>query len=240
MRNKAILFIIITLLSIKTNAQQYSLPNGESTFEISFGPSTLLIGDIGAAFDEKYIFDKTSPYHGPYKLINSYLSFGFHQELNESFSYKISVRASSYERPIPDLNSNYFLSDIFTLTTQAEYNLFRIISPRESLMYIHAGVGVTHFNYTLNPRLLHPAPPIAVTAPVVPMGLGYRLYLTDKVKIGADINLHYVFSDLVEGRGTKTNPGFWKHDILLSTGITLSYVIFEGNKALNRCKCEWY
>jgi hypothetical protein len=241
MRKKAILFILIILMSIKINAQQYRLPNGESSFEISFGPSTLLIGDIGSAFDEKYIFDKNSPYHDPYKFINSYFSFAFHQELDEKFSYKIMVQASSYERPNPDKNNNYFLSDVFILTTRAEYNLFRVISPRENLMYIHAGAGVSYTNYTLKPRIGHTVKPIGITAPVIPVGIGYRLYLTDKVKIGADVNLHYIFSDLVEGRGAPIdNPGAWKQDILLSGGITLAYVIFEGNKAKNRCKCEWY
>lgn len=230
--------MLVVFLSNKIQAQQYRLPNGESSFEISFGPSTLYIGDVGAVFNEKYILDSSSPYHLPYKFINSYMSFGFHQEIDDKISYKIAVQASTYERPKPDSNGNYFLSDVFTLAARGEYNLFRVIKPHENLMYIHAGAGITYFSYTFKPNNIVPVLPIGRAAAVVPLGLGYRFYLTDKIKIGAEVNLHYVFSDLVEGRGTTT--GIWPHDILMSAGLSFSYVIFKGNKAKNRCRCEWH
>ena len=235
---KTLTIFIIIVWAFTANAQRDRTPNGESSFEISFGPSTLLIGDIGTAFNEKYFFDTNSPYHESYKLINSYFSFGFHQEINDKLSYKITVQTSAYERPNPDINNNHFISDIFMFTARGEYNLFRNIRSHESLIYIHAGVGITYLNYTLNPLPTSTLDPISITAPVVPAGLGYRFHLTDKFKIGAEINVQYIFNDLVEGRGEST--GMWPHDILLSTGVTLSYVIIESNKKSDRCRCEWY
>lgn len=241
MKNKVIHTFLAILLSFTVGAQNYKFASGESSFELSIGPSTLFIGDIGSPLKEKYFFDTSSTMHDSLKLINSSIVFGFHQELDDKFAYKISVHTSSYERQKSTESVNYFLSNVFELTARGEYTLFRKIKPHESHFFIHAGIGVLYSSYVVNPQPSVALEPLWITAPIVPVGVGYRYYLTDRFKLGADFNIHYVFNDMVEGRGVPTyTTGTWPQDVLMNASITASYVIFEGNKRRGRCRCEWY
>jgi len=241
MKKKVVFALLIMLFGLSAQAQNYKLSSGESSFEISIGPSTLFIGDIGDPLKEKYFFDTSSQMHDSLKLINSSISFGFHQEINEKFAYKISVHSAAYERQKSLTSTNAFLANVFELTARAEYTIYRKIRPQESHVFVHAGIGVLYSSYVVNPPASVAMEPIWTTAPVIPVGLGYRYYLTDKFKVGADVNIHYVFSDLVEGRGVPAvTTGMWPHDVLLNASLTASYVIFEGNKRKGRCRCEWY
>lgn len=229
------------LLAVFAKAQKYKLSSGESSFEFSVGPSTLFIGDIGAPLAEKYFFDKSSLMHAPMKLINSTITIGYRQEIDEKFAYKISVHSSAFERQKSLISPNAFLSNVFELTARGEYVIYQKIKPRESTFFIHAGLGVLYSSYAVNPPPAIAIEPKWITAPVLPVGLGYRYYLTDRFSMGADFNVHYVFSDLVEGRGVpEVTTGTWPHDVLMNLSLTASYVIFDGNKSKSRCKCEWY
>lgn len=239
-KQKYFVAILLALTSIGLSAQRSSLPSGESSFEVSFGPS-LLFGDIGDPLTTKFFLDPQSIAHGPTKLINSTISMGFHQELNTKWAYKISIFSSAYESATPDANNNRYYSDVMELAARGEYVLYRSKYRRVSTVFLHAGVGTIYSNYVVNPLPSSTVLPDQITAVEVPAGIGFRQQIFDKFKVGLDLNTHYVFNDLIDGRGVPlVTSGFWPHDITFNASVTVSYVIYEGNLKANSCKCEWY
>lgn len=240
MKMKVVSLLFVMLLSLSLQAQN-NMSEVQSSLEISIGPSTLFIGDIGNPFEDKYFFDTSSQMHDSLKLINSSISLGFHQEINKKFAYKISIHSAAYERQKSPTSPNAFLTNVFELMARGEYTIYRKIRPQESHVFIHAGLGVLYSSYVVNPPATVSVEPTTIGAPVIPVGLGYRFYLTDKFKVGADVNIHYVFCDFVEGRGfPKVTTGLWPQDVLANVSLTASYAIFAKNKRNGKCRCEWY
>jgi len=236
---KIFVLVLLSLVGFTALKAQppYKMPSGETSLEVSFGPSTLFASDIGTPFNEKYFFDSSSDMHSALKLINSTISVGFQQEYDEKLAYKISVFSSSFERPKFDDNNNRFLSNVFELAGRVEYSIWRTYDPVEKNLFLHLGLGFAYASYILNPLPAVASDPVNVLTGVVPFGIGYRQNLTDRFKIGGDLNAHYFLSDQIEGRGETS--GLWPQDVSLNISLTLSYVIFEGNKPKLKCKCDW-
>lgn len=212
---KNILIILFAFANLCVFSQRQSSNVGERSITLGVGPSTLLIGDIGTAIAESYLFLDG-------KAANSMVSIGYHVFHNNKFASHISIHSSAYERE----DVKYlFRSDVFQFNIRGEYHILNSnygFQPNE--LYLTGGVGFLYGNYMkklkVNEISTVRTPGVVISA-VVPMGIGYRYNIYDKFKLGASFDLFYVPSDMIEGKGG-VGSGY-PHDILASFMINLSY-----------------
>ena len=55
---KLLIFLLLDLFSVAMFAQRNAVSFGESSIDITAGPSTLFLGDIGDPFLEDYLFTR--------------------------------------------------------------------------------------------------------------------------------------------------------------------------------------
>ena len=163
---------------------------------------------------------------------NSVISVGFHQSIAAHWAYKVSVHSGVYDRS----DANYsFRSSVFELTGRDEFNLFTRFYPQVQSLYLFGGFGLLYSNY-FNERLVAPRVTVAnaTIAPVIPVGIGYKHELFDRFSVGAELDLHYSFTDMLEGK-----KGGMPHDALSTLSLLVSYQISDGNRRLKSCNCNW-
>lgn len=213
--------LLLCIISVALLAQRRQITFNGTSIDITAGPSTLLLGDIGTPFHEDYFYTRNS-FNQP-MLANILLSVGFHQSLDEYWAYKIAGHSGIYDRK----NENYsFRSSVFELTGRFEYRLFAAYYTRARSLYIFGGLGYQYSNY-VNEKLIAPKEKIMKSnaAPVVPLGIGYKYELYGKLSVGVEFDFHYTLSDMVEG-----TKGGMPHDVLSTLSLVLSYQISDGNR----------
>ena len=222
LKMKKILIILFAFANLSVFSQRQSSNIGERSITLGVGPSTLLIGDIGAPLSESYLFLDG-------KAANSMVSMGYHIFHNYKFASHISIHSSSYERE----DTKYlFRSDVFQLNIRGEYHILNSnfgYQPNE--LYLTGGIGFLYGNYMKRLKVSETSTvrtPGFVMAAVVPMGIGYRYNIYDKFKVGASFDLFYVPSDMIEGKGG-VGSGY-PHDILASFMLNFSYTFNAGKR----------
>lgn len=220
MRN--LIIISFAFLSLCVFSQRQNSNIGERSLIVGVGPSTLLIGDIGAAFSESFLYLDG-------RAANSMVSVGYHVFHNNKFASQISIHSSAYERE----DTKYlFRSDVFQLNVRGEYHILNSnygYQPNE--LYLTGGVGFLYGNYMKRLKVNESSTvrtPGVVIAAVVPIGIGYRYNIYDKFKLGASFDLFYVPSDMIEGKGG-VGSGY-PHDILASFMLNFSYTFSAGRR----------
>lgn len=163
---------------------------------------------------------------------NSVISVGFHQSLAERWAYKVAVHSGIYDRS----DDNYaFRSSVFEFTGRIEYNIFTAYYPKVKSLYLFGGLGFLYSGY-ITDRLIAPRETLvgSALAPVVPLGIGYKHEIFDRFSLGAEFDVHYSFSDMLEGK-----KGGMPHDAFSTLSLVVSYQISDGNRRLKGCNCNW-
>lgn len=223
--HKLLNVILICSLSVTMFAQRNGVSSGESSIDITAGPSTLFLGDIGDPFLENYLFTRNR--FDQIMPANSMISVGFHQSVSERWAYKVAVHSGIYDRR----DDNYsFRASVFEFTGRLEYNLFTAYYPKVKSLYLFGGLGFLYSGY-ITDRLITPGSAIA---PVIPLGIGYKHELFDRFSLGAEFDMHYSFSDMLEGK-----KGGMPHDAFSTLSLVVSYQISDGNRRLKGCNCNW-
>jgi len=222
---KLLTAIFICFLTVAVFAQRNGVSFGESSIDITAGPSTLFLGDIGDPFLENYLFTRNR--FDQVMSANSMISVGFHQSVSERWAYKVAVHSGIYDRR----DDNYsFRASVFEFTGRLEYNLFTAYYPKVKSLYLFGGLGFLYSGY-ITDRLITPGSAIA---PVIPLGIGYKHELFDRFSLGAEFDLHYSLSDMLEGK-----KGGMPHDAFSTLSLVVSYQISDGNRRLKGCNCNW-
>ena len=222
---KLLTAIFICFFTVAVFAQRNGVSFGESSIDITAGPSTLFLGDIGDPFLENYLFTRNR--FDQVMSANSMISVGFHQSVSERWAYKVAVHSGIYDRR----DDNYsFRASVFEFTGRLEYNLFTAYYPKVKSLYLFGGLGFLYSGY-ITDRLITPGSAIA---PVIPLGIGYKHELFDRFSLGAEFDMHYSFSDMLEGK-----KGGMPHDAFSTLSLVVSYQISDGNRRLKGCNCNW-
>lgn len=222
---KLLTAIFICFFTVAVFAQRNGVSFGESSIDITAGPSTLFLGDIGDPFLENYLFTRNR--FDQVMSANSMISVGFHQSISERWAYKVAVHTGIYDRE----DDNYsFRASVFEFTGRLEYNLFTAYYPKVKSLYLFGGLGFLYSGY-ITDRLITPGSAIA---PVIPLGIGYKHELFDRFSLGAEFDMHYSFSDMLEGK-----KGGMPHDAFSTLSLVVSYQISDGNRRLKGCNCNW-
>lgn len=147
---KILIFSLISFFSISMFAQRNAVSVGESSIDITAGPSTLFLGDIGDPFLESYLFTRNR--FDQLMSANSVISVGFHQSLAERWAYKVAVHSGIYDRS----DDNYaFRSSVFEFTGRIEYNIFTAYYPKVKSLYLFGGLVFLYSGY-ITDRLITP------------------------------------------------------------------------------------
>ncbi len=227
---KLLTAIFICFLTVAVFAQRNGVSFGESSIDITAGPSTLFLGDIGDPFLENYLFTRNR--FDQVMSANSMISVGFHQSISERWAYKVAVHTGIYDRE----DDNYsFRASVFEFTGRLEYNLFTAYYPKVKSLYLFGGLGFLYSGY-ITDRLITPRETMvgSAIAPVIPLGIGYKHELFDRFSLGAEFDMHYSFSDMLEGK-----KGGMPHDAFSTLSLVVSYQISDGNRRLKGCNCNW-
>lgn len=225
---KLLTAIFLYFLSVAMFAQRNVVSFGESSIDITAGPSTLFLGDIGDPFLEDYLLTRNR--FDQIMSANSVISVGFHQSLAERWAYKVAVHSGIYDRS----DDNYaFRSSVFEFTGRIEYNIFTAYYPKVKSLYLFGGLGFLYSGY-ITDRLITPPMVESAIAPVIPLGIGYKHELFDRFSLGAEFDLHYSLSDMLEGK-----KGGMPHDAFSTLSLLVSYQISDGNRRLKGCNCNW-
>ena len=213
--------LLLCIISVSVLAQRRQITFNGTSIDLTAGPSTLLLGDIGRPFHEDYLYTRNS-FNQPMRA-NVLLSVGFHQSIDEYWAYKIAVHSGIYDRKDADYA---FRSSVFELTGRFEYRLFAAYYTRARSLYLFGGIGYQYSNY-VNEKLIAPKEKTIKSnaAPVVPIGIGYKHELFGNLSLGAEFDFHYAFTDMIEG----VNGGM-PHDAFSTLSLVLSYQISDGNR----------
>ena len=213
--------LLLCIISVSVLAQRRQITFNGTSIDLTAGPSTLLLGDIGRPFHEDYLYTRNS-FNQPMRA-NVLLSVGFHQSIDEYWAYKIAVHSGIYDRKDADYA---FRSSVFELTGRFEYRLFAAYYTRARSLYLFGGIGYQYSNY-VNEKLIAPKEKTIKSnaAPVIPLGIGYKHELFGNLSLGAEFDFHYAFTDMIEG----VNGGM-PHDAFSTLSLVLSYQISDGNR----------
>lgn len=227
---KILYVLLVCLFPTALFAQRNQISFGESSIDITAGPSTLFLGDIGDPFAEDYLFTRNR--FDQLMRANSVVSVGFHQSISRRWGYKVSIHSGLYDRK--DENYN-FRASVFEFTGRLEYNIFTEYYPKVQSLYLFGGLGFLYSNY-ITERLISPRETFtgSAIAPVIPLGIGYKYELFDRFSLGAEFDVHYSLSDMLEGK-----KGGMPHDAFSTLSLLVSYQISDGNRRLKGCNCNW-
>lgn len=122
---------------------------------------------------------------------------------------------------------------------QGEYTFFGgSFADSSHSLYLYAGFGVINSASNFQgDKASRPDDNFKdnVTAPVLPVGVGYQYRIGKNITVGAEFGWHYAFSDYLDGYSSSTSK---RDDTLSALTLTFTYKLFGGGK--ERCNCEFY
>ena len=221
--------VLITLLSIQLSYSQIH------EFGVFVGGSNF-IGDVGAT---NYIAPKQLAIGGIYKWNRS-----------PRHSYRISLLFTELEGIDKDsddpsrIQRGYeFKNQIIELSAGMEFTFFDFNlhnGGKVSTPYLYTGISIaTHDNFFFNNGKLQSENTSSI-AYGIPMVLGYKAAISDKLILALEIGARYTFSDEIDGSvpdakeliATKSFGNINNNDWYTFTGITLTYTFGR-----NPCFC---
>jgi len=152
------------------------------------------------------------------------------------------------QEPFRNNRNIHFKSNIFELSAKFELTLYEIQPgarykligvkqrPKGGVFYGFAGIGITYFNPKANfngewvklkplgtegQNFIDGPKPYSNFTPVVPMGLGYRTYLSSNISLGLEISHRIAFTDYMDD--TSTNY-YSNSAILAESGSVAAYM----------------
>lgn len=164
--------------------------------------------------------------------INKFLSI----RVNLSYSRIAQDDANSNDR-FAQIRNHNFRTILLEGSVQAEYNFFDFRAgskkiPQNWTPYIFAGVGVNKFDPLENLQ-----PTYTALTVVIPVGVGFKAVLTDRINLGVDFGPRFTFTDLLDDLGTNVNrsttntldPKYYTgnpndKDMYFFTSVNISYV----------------
>ena len=224
--------IVVTLLSL------YSIP-AISQLDLS----KYQLGITGGIF--VYQGDLTPSQFGSFQTARFTGNLFISRILNPSFSLRtnltygnIAASDANYSKPEWRQQRNFgFRSPVFEVSELLVYNLNsrKKISP-----YVFGGVGVSFFNiardysnfnpeyFTAEPELslglnedINHSPP--AIAPVIPLGIGIKYILSDKISVIAESSYRLTMTDYIDGFSQSANPSKFDHYQNYSVGLIFSF-----------------
>ena len=225
MKVKFLSLILMFLIAQNIAAQNKRMNVGVTSLDISYSPLSILSGDYNIPIQQNLNFTNNKMY-----------SIGLHQAFSNNLAIKVAFDYGFYNTIENSLM--LFYSNLYGLSIRCEYNFLNFGKIFNNSIYLFAGAGVTFvsgkslstdgvssFNNT------NPLSPI----PFVPMGLGYKIKISNRISLGLEADLHYFISDLIDGK-EKSYP----HDMVSSLSLNLKYAVFGKNirGKVKNCNCE--
>ena len=226
------------------------IPGLLSIMVTGLGPA-YLFGDIGGSKQEQILNGVND-----WNIFNTRFLFSVGGDY--LFTNNIALKASFFYGNFngTDIGSRNdprgyaYKSKLTEVTFQGEYVFWggpfsKNNNPHE--WYVLAGVGLMHNNtgltyqgvtITTNPAIRNlDVVKLNSTAPVFPVGLGYKYRISDKITLGAEFCWQVLSTDYADG----VNPVNSKsNDALAFLSLTASYKIYGTAHALkNRCNCGY-
>lgn len=227
MKVKFLSLILMFLIAQNIAAQNKRMDVGVTSIDFAYGAFSLLSGDIAIPLNQN--FNLTN---------NKLYSIGLHQSFTKSLALKAAFDYGFYTAT--ENNVLLYYCNLFGFSVRGEYDFLNFGKIFNNSIYLFAGAGVTFvsgkslstdgvssFNNT------NPLSPI----PFVPMGLGYRVKVYDRISLGLEADLHYFISDIIDGNA---KPNSYPHDMISTISINLKYQIFGKNfrSYKKNCNCE--
>jgi hypothetical protein len=222
---------------LKAQARSYEdspLP-GKTWIVLAAGPAYILTG---------YAYDGT-------KLTNNKtVSLGFRHLFPTNVGYKAALHYGLFAGS--DSISNQYTSIIYEGTFQAEYILLGgpfSSTPNKNTLSIFAGVGyVYNVSKSTGDTITYKK-----YFPDLFTGIGYQRNITNRITLGLNLSIKYLFSPYILGEPSFAHQGVTvdksgrsdtytrglKDNIIPSLEISLTYNVDKARKNKKGCNCDW-
>ncbi len=242
----SLIFILIFSFSFFYNhvySQRKKIEPGSGFLVLSGGLSTLVYSDIGDPFkEESFLYDSKTNVYGN----NTVYSLGFQQYIIGNFGCKLAFQQARFGRTDNGRGVNSTSDNIYVFETKLnqfearlQYDFYHFDFLAYNAFYAFVGFGYL-FGSAQITELTHNGTPQdkTFTSPYIPFGGGYSLNLANRFSIGAEADINYMFSDLIDGK--KPNEGStWSYDIAASLKLIVSYRILDDIGKKKRDKYLW-
>ncbi len=227
MKNQFLSIVLLLFFAGSIAAQNRRINVGATSLDISYGPISVLAGDINIPINQNFN-----------QINNKMYSIGIHQVFTKSLALKAAFDYGYYTAF--ENNNLLFYTNLFAFSVRGEYNLFTFGKTIDNSIYMFAGVGMTIISgENLNGNIAEPFNNTKPFSPIpfVTMGLGYKVKVTDRISLGLEGDLHYFISDLIDGY---PKPNSYPHDMTSTVSINMKYMIFNKNFRTfkSNCNCE--
>lgn len=151
----------------------------------------------------------------------------YRYNLNHRTSFRLSA-----------INATVSSASIWDLSLVAEFNFLKI-NPKDKYergaVFLFGGVGYAAGGGLGDEVLLSDAPDggsIKMPPITIPIGVGYRYYITERVGLGAEISIRKTFTDVIDNKDSSTgalgnNTLANNNDLYTFAGISITYKFFN-------------
>ncbi|MGC3977240.1 MAG: DUF6089 family protein [Paludibacteraceae bacterium] len=238
--------IIMFLLLTASGLRCYSQKNNGlirhsyvgSLIVTGIGPA-YCFGDIGGSVSDQFLLGAND---WDVQFTRYFFSVGFRQEFKGRFGYRLTYYTGHFEGSDKNSRLAYrdfaFKNNINVITLQGEYTFFGgSFSDIPHSLYFFTGLGI--INSTANFQGDKSSRPDdrfkdKVTAPVMPVGIGYQYRISERATVGLEFGWHNAFSDFIDGYSSSTSK---RDDTISALTLTFSYKLFEKNA--EKCNCDY-
>ena len=227
MKHKFLALILTLFIAIGISAQNRKINVGATSLDISYSPVSVLAGDINIPINQNFN-----------QINNKLYSLAIHQAFTKSLALKVGFDYGYYAAY--DNKKFIFYSNLFGFSVRGEFSIFNFRKSFDNSIYMFLGMGlaiISGENLNINTaeafNNIKPFSPI----PFVPMGLGYKIKVSDRISLGIEGDIHYFISDLIDGY---PKPFSYPHDMISNVTLNLKYTILNKKFRTfkSNCNCE--
>jgi hypothetical protein len=221
----ATLLLLLTFFFMPCNAKSGLIKqiNDDTFIIVGAAGVSFCFGDVGGSSSEQELLGLNDLV---FPNVQYMVSIGFRTMFADRWGAKLSffnTPVKSVDRSSRNNDRRFELNArILGLDAQAEYYFWKTMN---NSAYLFSGIGVANsqIKFKGDPR---PGDSYKskVTAPFIPLGIGYN-YQLEKILLGAELGVKYMFSDYIDGVTTKYSK---RNDVISYFTLSVSYRIFQG------------
>jgi OmpA-OmpF porin, OOP family len=145
---------------------------------------------------------------------------------NDANNPKLKGRGFEFKTNFTELSMNFEWSPF----PRKKYDAGGEFMSQRFVPYVSAGVGTTLLNKvtgssSVDPSIKLPEQGTPGSLICVPVGGGFKFFISDRLTVGVEGGYRTVFSDYLDGISTKANPT--RNDWYIVGGLTVSYLMGE-------------
>ena len=235
-----IVFSFFTQTAFSQNKNRHGLIGGNynSLSSLFFTVGTSQIAGTLRSVATKSVFDDIFDFNS----VRYEVSLGFRHSFANRLGYRISLHHGLYKSIDATQRFPNTTSNITMFTTLGEFNIVQSFTATNPWrIYAYGGLGLAYAFINFDGAMVTEAGNVTFRtsefAPIIPVGLGFDMWINSNFNIGLEVGLKYAFSDYMDGVRLAGSQSRLSSDVLLNVSLTFSYRLSGNMLRRNRCGC---